>query len=191
MPAIIKKTQVGPLSTNCYIVSCEISGKTFIIDPGDGPKVIINYISRNEFIPSAIILTHGHHDHIGAVKTIRGELGIPVFMHKEDLKMLKLVNIDSVDRYLTDKAVLDLGRESFTVIHTPGHTRGSICILGNGILFSGDTLFKNGIGRTDLPGGSDVEMENSLRNKLFVLPKETIVYPGHGPETTIGDESAG
>lgn len=190
MPIIIKKIPVGPLETNCYVVSCEVTGFTFIIDPGDSPRVIINYIRRNEFIPKAIVLTHGHPDHTSGVKLMSGELNIPIFMHKNDLDMLRLVNINSVDKYLNDGDILTLGRENFKIIHTPGHTLGGICILNNGILFSGDTLFKNGVGRTDLPGGSQDALENSLKNKLFILPPETIVYPGHGPETTIKEESA-
>lgn len=191
MPVIVKTIKVGPLETNCYVISCEFTGHTFIIDPGDNPKVISNYIYRNEFIPKAIILTHGHPDHTGAVKLLHGELAVPVYMHRADIEILKLAGIETIDKYLFHGNNIDLGREKFTIIHTPGHTPGSICILGNGILFSGDTLFKGGVGRTDLPGGSNEELENSIRNRLFILPPETIVYPGHGPETTIGDEAVG
>lgn len=188
MALIIKKIVVGPLETNCYIVSCEYTGHTFVIDPGDNSKTIINYIHRNEFIPKGIILTHGHPDHIGGLKMIKGELGAPVMIHRVDAQMLKLANVDSADRYLVDRELLNLGRETLTVIHTPGHTPGSICILGDNILFSGDTLFKDGVGRTDLPGGSISELEDSLKNRIFILPPETIVYPGHGPETKIAHE---
>jgi glyoxylase-like metal-dependent hydrolase (beta-lactamase superfamily II) len=188
MPLTIKKIQVGLLGTNCYVISCEISGNTFIVDPGDSPRIISNYISRNEFIPKAIILTHGHFDHLGAVKTLKGELNVPLFMHRSDIPMLEFADIDSADKNLNDGDILELGREKFKVIHTPGHSKGSICLLGDGVLFSGDTLFMSGVGRTDLPGGSSSELEDSLRNKLFILPPETIVYPGHGPETTIGNE---
>lgn len=181
MALIIKKIVVGPLEVNCYIVSCEVTGHTFVIDPGDNPKAIMNYIYRNEFIPKLIILTHGHPDHTSGVKTIRGELGVPVAIHKLD-------EIDDAGRYLVDREILELGREKLTVIHTPGHTPGSVCLSGEGVLFSGDTLFKDGVGRTDLPGGSWEELENSLKKRIFVLPAETVVYPGHGPDTTIGDE---
>jgi len=188
MPLIIKQIPVGPLETNCYLVSCENTGFTFIIDPGDSPKIIINYLYRNEFIPKAVILTHGHYDHIGGLKIIKGELNIPLMMHKADLFMLKDYGISAAEKYLNDGDVLDLGREKLSVIHTPGHTKGGICLKGDGVLFSGDTLFRNGVGRTDLPGGSEQELVDSLNNKLFVLSDETIVYPGHGPETTIKHE---
>ncbi len=188
MALIIKTIKVGILETNCYIISCEVSGNTFIIDPGDNPRSIVNYISRNEFIPKAIILTHGHADHLGALKILKGELNLDLFMHRDDLPMLKAAGIDSVDKYLVDGDVLELGREKLKVIYTPGHSKGSICLLGDGVLFSGDTLFMSGVGRTDLAGGSILELENSLRNKLFILPSETIVYPGHGSFTTIGNE---
>lgn len=188
MSLIIKKVEVGPLATNCYIVSCEVTGHTFIIDPGDNPKVIVDYIFRNELVPKSIILTHGHYDHIGAVKAILGELNVNLMIHSADKPMLAFSRIKEVDKYLIDKEILELGREKFNVIHTPGHTAGSVCIYRTGILFSGDTLFKDGVGRTDLPGGSYEDLENSLKNKLFLLPLDTIVYPGHGPETTIGEE---
>ena len=188
MALIIQKIIVGQLQTNCYIASCEFSGHTFIIDPGNSPKRIINYIRRNEFVPKGIILTHGHPDHIGGVKILRGELGIPVMLHPKDSQILKLVGIETVDKYLVHGEFLDLGRSRFLVIHTPGHTQGSICIYEQPILFSGDTLFKGGVGRTDLPGGSSEQLEDSLKNRIFVLPSETEVYPGHGPETVISEE---
>lgn len=188
MSLIIKKITVGPLDTNCYIVSCEYTGQTFVIDPGNNPKGILNYIHRNEFTPKAVLLTHGHPDHIGGVKIISGELRVPVMIHRDDADMLKFVNIDTTNRYLVDRELLELGRDRLTIIHTPGHTPGGVCILGEGILFSGDTLFKDGVGRTDLPGGASKELEGSLKNKIFILQPKTKVYPGHGPETTIGDE---
>lgn len=187
MALIIQRIAMGLLQTNCYIISCENSGHTIIIDPGDDPKKIIDYIQRNEFIPKGMILTHGHYDHIGGVNILKG-LAIPLMMNREDEVMLQLKDVKKVDRYLKDGELFDLGREKLKIIHTPGHSRGGICIYSKPYLFAGDTLFKDGVGRTDLPGGSSSELDDSIRNKLFILPKDTIVYPGHGPKTTIGSE---
>lgn len=191
MALIIHKFVVGPLATNCYLVSCEYTGFTNIIDPGDNPAAIINYLRRNEFIPQRIILTHGHPDHGGAVRDLRNQLGLKVMIHPADKFMLAPVGIPEADRHLTPGEFLPLGRSKFLVIHTPGHSPGSICLQTERILFSGDTLFKDGVGRTDLPGGSWAQLQESLTNKLFILSPETKVYPGHGPETTIGYESSG
>lgn len=190
MALIVQKLIVGLLQTNCYLISCEISGHTFVIDPGDSPKRIINYIRRNEFIPKGILLTHGHPDHTGGTKILRNELGAPVMIHPKDSQMLPLIGIETADKYLVHGEFLDLGRIRFLVIHTPGHTPGSICIYfsGQDILFSGDTLFKGGVGRTDLPGGEAKQLEDSLRNRVLTLPLDTQVYPGHGPETVISKE---
>lgn len=188
MALCIKKLIVGPLETNCYIVSCEISGNTFVIDPGASPKRIIDYIKRNEFVPKGILLTHGHPDHTGGVKMLRGELGAPIMIHPEDEEMLKLTEIEAADKYLVNGEFLSLGRSRFLIIHTPGHTPGSICIYEEPVLFSGDTLFCNGVGRTDLVGGSAEKLEDSLKNKILKLPPNVKVYPGHGPETIISRE---
>lgn len=188
MGLLIERIVIGPLQTNCYIISCEISGNSFIIDPGDEAVKISNFIRRNEFIPKGILLTHAHSDHIGGVKIIRNGFNVPLMAHPDDVNRLISANLDPIDRYLVDGEFLNLGQESILVIHTPGHSPGSVCLYRKPFLFSGDTLFKEGIGRTDLPGGSYEQIENSIRNKLFSLPDDTIVYPGHGPETTIGDE---
>ena len=190
MALIIQKFVVGLLQTNCYLVSCEITGHTFVIDPGDSPRRIIDYIRRNEFIPKGILLTHGHPDHTGGTKILRNELGVPVMIHPKDSQMLRLIGIETADKYLVHGEFLDLGRIRFVVIHTPGHTPGSVCIYFSeqNVLFSGDTLFKGGVGRTDLPGGQAKQLEDSLKNRVLELPPDTEVYPGHGPETVISKE---
>ena len=190
MALIIQKFVVGLLQTNCYLVSCEITGHTFVIDPGDSPRRIIDYIRRNEFIPKGILLTHGHPDHTGGTKILRNELGVPVMIHPKDSQMLRLIGIETADKYLVHGEFLDLGRIRFLMIHAPGHTPGSVCVYFSeqNVLFSGDTLFKGGVGRTDLPGGQAKQLEDSLKNRVLGLPPDTEVYPGHGPETVISKE---
>lgn len=184
----IDKLQVGPLATNCYFISCPETKKTIIVDPGWAPQQIKEYLQRQGYLPQAIVLTHGHADHIGAVEVLRQELSVPVMIHEADKHMLAVLGVGDVDRYLIANESLLLHKTKFMIIHTPGHTPGGICLYCVPVLFSGDTLFQNGVGRTDLPGGSWPSLELSIKNVLFKLPPETKVYPGHGPSTTISDE---
>jgi hydroxyacylglutathione hydrolase len=190
----IYKIIVGELSTNCYVVaSCK--NNAFIIDPGDDIERIRQVLEKNKLEAKFSINTHGHIDHIKA----NAELKLPVYAHEYDCSMIgdPEKNLMStffgsfegvaVSKILKDGDMIELDELSFKVIHTPGHTQGCICLLGHGVLFSGDTLFKHGIGRTDFPGASDKAMQESLK-KLALLDPKIICYPGHGPETTIGSE---
>ncbi len=190
MALIVRKFVVGSLATNCYVVSCENTGFTYIIDPGDNAAGIINYLRRNEFIPKGIILTHGHLDHGGAVRDLRNQLRLRLMIHSADTFMLAPMGIPAADEHLVPGEFLPLGRDKLLVIHTPGHSPGSVCLHTGMKLFSGDTLFKDGVGRTDLPGGSWPQLQASLADRLFTLPPATEVYPGHGPSTTIGREKS-
>lgn len=203
---IIDRVVVSPFATNCYIVGSELSREGIIIDPGDEAEAILEKVSDLGLDIKFIALTHGHLDHIGALKAIKEATGAEMAIHTDDAKSLRgkggliismLVSGLSYpkppppDRLLKDGDSLDIGDLHLKVLHTPGHTSGGICLEGEGVVFSGDTLFNFGIGRTDLPGGSYRQLIESIHTKLMVLPDDTIVYPGHGPETTIGAERTG
>jgi len=199
---IVEKLVVGPFASNCYIVGSESNKEGMIIDPGDEAKQILKRVKDLELDIKFIVLTHGHIDHTGALKEVREVTGAKVAIHTDDAKSLKVQSLSRIfglsyptppppDRLLKDGDSLDVGGMHFEVLHTPGHTPGGICLLGEGVVFSGDTLFNYGIGRTDLPGGSYSQLMNGIQNKLLVLPDNTVVYPGHGSDTTIGAERKG
>lgn len=185
----IKTIKVGPLATNCYLVSDPATKEAVIIDPGFEAKKIID--SARDLKVVAILLTHGHYDHVTSAPKVAGAFSAPIWIHQNDETMMNLSNNVKADKYLKDGEKLEIGpprRMKLEVIHTPGHSPGSICLYdGKNILFSGDTLFRDTWGRTDLPGGSEKMMQESLK-KLFSLPDDVKVYPGHGPATTIRDE---
>ena len=200
---IIDKLVLGPFSTNCYIVGSESSRAGIIIDPADDAKTILDRVKGLELDIKIILLTHGHIDHVGALKAVKEAIGAEMAIHTDDAKSLRGLRgwLQSFlvpgltyplppppDRLLKDGDSISVAGLSFKVLHTPGHTPGGICLLGEGVVFSGDTLFNYGIGRTDLPGGSYNQLLESIRTKLMTLPDDTIVYPGHGPETTISAE---
>ena len=199
---IVEKLVVGPFASNCYIVGSQSNKGGMIIDPGDEAKQILKRVKDLELDIKFIVLTHGHIDHTGALKEVREVTGAKVAIHGDDAKSLKnqLVAIafglsyptpPRPDRLLKGGDSLDVGGLHFEVLHTPGHTPGGICLLGEGVVFSGDTLFNYGVGRTDLPGGNYSQLMNSIQTKLMTLPDNTVVYPGHGSDTTIGAERTG
>jgi len=196
---LIEKFTVGPLETNCYIVSDAGSKEALIIDPGDEPDLLIDYIKGNNLILKYIICTHCHFDHIAVLSDIKEATGASVVIHKDDLDLYNNIQkqglmwgfeiepLPEPDIFVSDGDILTIGKIEFKILHTPGHSPGGLCILSGGILFSGDTLFYGSVGRTDLPGGNIEKLKKSFKY-LMELPEKTIVMPGHGPETTIGKE---
>lgn len=191
---------VGALETNCYLVFCEESRECAVIDPGAEPEKILSSLSALHLTPVVLLNTHGHVDHIGANADIKEKYDVPLAIHAADLRILEagpLMELGLIlaarpspapDRLIENGDIIKVGRGSLRVIHTPGHSPGSVSFLGNGILFSGDTLFCGGVGRTDLPGGSMKVLESSIRERIFSLPENTLVLPGHGPMTTVAEE---
>jgi len=190
---------VGPIETNCYIVKSEDEG--IVIDPGGEPDKIIEFLKSERIRIKMVIDTHGHIDHISANKDIIDFTCAPLSIHRDDEKFLsykweyeskelgiKVNTPAKADILLKDGNVITAGKINFKVIHTPGHSPGSVCLYTDKILISGDTLFNNGVGRWDLPYSDHDSLIESIRNKLLLLDDNTIVYPGHGPTTTIGYE---
>lgn len=191
---------VGALETNCYLVYCEETSECAVVDPGAEPEKIFLAIADSGLKPVVLINTHGHIDHIGANKDIIDKFGIPLFLHAGDGPLLNSALQSEIglflaakespfpDRYLKDGEEVTIGKGMLRVIHTPGHSPGSISLLGDGFLLSGDSLFCGGVGRTDLPGGSWRELASSIRNKILTLPGDLLILPGHGPHTTVDEE---
>lgn len=195
--------QVGMISTNCYFIINKDTNECIVVDPGDNADGLYEKIMRNGYKPVAIILTHGHFDHILAVNPLERLTKVPVMAYEEEKEMLKDTkprftamvkdNQDLVvepDRFFKNEEEVTLGGITFKVLHTPGHSSGSCCyyLQEEGILISGDTLFEGSIGRTDFPTGSMQQLDKSLNEVLMKLPDDVEVYPGHGGQTTIGAE---
>ena len=197
---IIKELAVGPIMANCYIVGCEETNKAAVIDPGDDADRILMTLAESKLTVSCIINTHGHFDHVGANKRLKEVTGADLMIHELDAPMLsqlaasagsmglKADNSPPPDRTLTDGDTITFGNITMTVLHTPGHTQGGISLFTEGHVFVGDTLFAGSIGRTDLPGGSLEELLSSIKTRLLSLDDALVVFSGHGPETTIGEE---
>lgn len=202
---IVEQLVVGSFAANCYIVGSPSTGTGMIIDPGADATTILQTVRRMGLSISLIVITHAHIDHVGAVREVKEKTHARFALHESEkglvfaspMRMLTALGITPVksppqpDRLLKDGDKIDIDDLHFEVLHTPGHSSGGICLLGHGAVFSGDTLFRFGIGRTDFPGCSHERLIRSIHEKLMVLPDETIVYPGHGPATTIGDERRG
>lgn len=206
---------VGMLQCNCHVVGDPVTREAIVIDPGDEVARILDVIAKYDLKVRAIVNTHAHIDHVGGLKKMREATGAPVMMHRQDLQLYQALEMQAqwlrvaaplpteVDDFLREDSPIRWGNCEARVLHTPGHTEGSVCLYlppnhqaisdppganSADILFAGDTLFAGSIGRTDLWGGSLEKIMDSLQTKVLTLPDTTIVFPGHGPATTIGDE---
>jgi hydroxyacylglutathione hydrolase len=202
---VIKMLVVGPFASNCYIVGSSSTKEGMIIDPGAEADTILRTVREMGLSISLIVATHAHMDHVGALHSVKEKTNAEFALHEAEkglmfaapMRMLTSLGLTPFksppkpDRLLKDGDRIDVGDLHFEVLHTPGHSSGGISLLGHGVVFSGDTLFNFGIGRTDFPGCSHERLMKSIYEKLMVLPDETLVYPGHGPPTTIGDERGG
>jgi hydroxyacylglutathione hydrolase len=197
---IIKKLEVGPIMANCFILGCENTKESVVIDPGDDADKILMELAKSELKVKYLINTHGHFDHVGGNKKMKEATNAILAIHPDDEPMLSELaksasmfglsaeNSPPPDLYLNHGDEISFGDITLEIIHTPGHSKGGICLYTKGHLFSGDTLFAGSIGRTDLPGGDYDTLISSIKTKLLNLDDNTIVYTGHGPESTIGNE---
>ena len=199
---ILQSFAVGPLRCNCTILGDEASREAIVVDPGDNVPDILTRLGRLQLTLRQIIVTHAHIDHVGGAVALRRATGAPVFLNQLDLPLLEMMEVQAgwlgiatpevapPDVSADDGLKLGLPTLQAEVLHTPGHTPGSICLLipEHHLLLAGDTLFAGSIGRTDLPGGDGRRILRSLRDRLLILPDDTRVIPGHGAETTIGVE---
>jgi hydroxyacylglutathione hydrolase len=181
---MLRKLVVGPYQTNCYILGCESTREGAVIDPGSEADRIVKEISRSDLRIRYILITHGHFDHTGGVQEIKRVTGAPVWIHPLDAGGLPI----QPDNEFSDGQKLPLGNFELTVIHTPGHSPGCVCLHAPGAIFSGDTLFAGSIGRTDFPGGDHNKLIQGVVRKIFPLGDVLRVYPGHGPHSTVGNE---
>jgi hydroxyacylglutathione hydrolase len=193
---------VGPLQCNCSILGDEKTHEAMVIDPGDQVEGILEILRQEKLTLKQIVITHAHIDHVGGAMKLKAATGAPILMNQNDSALLKMLDMQAtwvgmespgevqIDESVSHGRVLKIGEITSQVIDTPGHTEGSICIYfpAEQKLIAGDTLFAGSIGRTDLPGGSMEKIMRSLHNQVLALPDETEVTPGHGPNTTIGDE---
>lgn len=193
---------VGPLQCNCSIIGDENTREAMVIDPGDDIDDVLAIIRKHNLHVKQIVITHAHIDHVGGAMKLRAATGAPILLNQNDYALLKMLDMQAawigmpspgkveIDHSVTTGETVSAGSHTASILHTPGHTEGSICLYFpvERKLVAGDTLFAGSIGRTDLPGGSTQKIMQSLHNTVLALPDETVVVPGHGPLTTIGQE---
>jgi hydroxyacylglutathione hydrolase len=193
---------VGLLGCNCSIIGDESTREALVIDPGDEIEHVLSVLKKHQLTVKQIIVTHAHIDHVGGAMKLKRATGAPILLNKNDYSLLKMLDMQAawigaappeavaIDQSLDDQETLQCGTISAIAMHTPGHTEGSICLYfpSQQKLIAGDTLFAGSIGRTDLPGGSFNKIITSLHDRVLALPDETVVVPGHGALTTIGEE---
>jgi hydroxyacylglutathione hydrolase len=193
---------VGPLQCNCSIIGDETTHEAMVIDPGDEIQTVLTIVRKHNLQVKQIVITHAHIDHVGGAMKLRAATGAPILLNQNDYELLKMLDMQAtwigvpppgkvdIDQSIGQADTVKAGSLTANVISTPGHTEGSICLYFpvEKKLIAGDTLFAGSIGRTDLPGGSFEKIIDSLHDKLLALPDDTVVIPGHGPQTTIGEE---
>jgi glyoxylase-like metal-dependent hydrolase (beta-lactamase superfamily II) len=196
---ILERMVVGPLEENTYIVADEETKQAIVIDPGDEADRILEVIKDKELQVSSIICTHTHFDHVGAVGDLRKATGAEILIHEEDMQVYasardqaafwgyEVDDLPEPDGFLDEGDEVEAGNLKFRVIHSPGHSPGGLCLYGEGVVFTGDTIFKGSVGRTDFPGGNIEELKKSFR-RVLDLPEDTKIFSGHGPETSVGME---
>lgn len=196
---ILQKIVVGTLECNCYIIADEHTKETLLVDPGDEPDRIIDIISENDLHVKYIVCTHAHFDHVGAVSDMKQETGASIIIHRDEQEIYRSAReqaalwgfeldvLPEPDMLISEGDILEIGSLKFVIIHTPGHSPGSICLSGEDILITGDTVFAGSVGRTDFYGGDIIQLKKSFK-RLMSFSEEVKILPGHGPETTIGRE---
>ncbi len=201
---IHKILSVGPLKCNCSIIGDETTHEAMVIDPGDDIENILAVIHQHKLEVKQIVITHAHIDHVGGAMKLRAVTGAPILLNQNDYALLKMLDVQAtwigvaapgevtIEASIEDGDLLRAGGLAANVMHTPGHSEGSVCLYfpAEKLLIAGDTLFARSIGRTDLPGGNYEKIIRSLKDRVMTLPDETVVIPGHGPRTTIGQERA-
>jgi len=197
---IFETLVVGPLDVNCFIMACAETKKGIVIDPGDNIDNILAIVQKHNIDITEIVATHGHFDHIGRVTTLKEKTGAPFTIHQADMFMVEgLVEIASfldidtdptpeVDRFIDEGDTITFGNETLNILHVPGHAPGNVAFTWPGHAIVGDTVFAGSIGRTDLEGADPQVLLESIRTKILTLPDDTILYPGHGPSTTVSQE---
>jgi len=197
---ILETVVVGPLAENCFIIGCEATKAGAIIDPGDEATKIIRIVEKQKLEIKYILLTHGHIDHLTAIQKLKEKYHAEFLMHKADLFLVENAPTQAAmfdlpdpgapqpDRFLADGDTVSLGKLNIKILHTPGHSPGSITFYVEDKIFVGDLIFSGSIGRTDLPGGNYEQLIHSVENKIFTLPDSTAIFPGHGPVASVGTE---